>query len=1615
MKKFFLAFLLIFALSLPAYATDFTIISGTPSALYTLVSGDVSVTSDDFIQLTGVYEFTTIENALSFANDTKAYINNTYGLNLELAEDEAENFPDVALKLSASNIGSDAITFSNYGNVTTIEISPSGSSTMTLSTPGTASRHFYFDNSGATITLKNLILNGNSGVGGVSITNGTVNFDTVTFQNIDVSGSALNGGAAIISGGTANFSGCTFDANTASSGGAVYVSGGTATFDGTTSFTGNTATASGGAIDINGGTVTFSSSSTFSNNTAENGGAVYIDGGTVTLASGSTFNGNTANTSGGAILLNSSSTTLSITGAEFTSNTATNGEGGAIIVGTSGGTLNLTGCTFTNNKAANTTGTVGGAISLRGGSLTLDGSTKNSFSNNTANQEGGAIYINGASSVTFSGTNEFSTNTAGTNGGAIYLADINATLGGTLTFKSNTAATSGGAIYIDDLGIAEFTGTANFNSNKATNDSGGAIYANGSGRITAGDATMTFTSNSASQGSFSASGDPTSSDIPATGLGGAVCFAGSGNSTLGTATFDDNLALAGGAVASTGTGGVTFSSASFGTATANTAESGGAVYANGSGTLTFSTADFQKNTAVDHGGAIYVSANGKLKFTTSANFSDNHANTDAEDSGNGGAVYWGGTGSAFTTAFTSTNGITFTENSTLGSSTSSVGDGGAVYFAGTGTLTINSSTNITFDNNTAYNSGGAIAANTGNITIEGVTISYTNTASNGGGGFVYSAAGTVTLNNASISAQTAVNGGAIYALNVSISNSTLSENTVSTNGGAVYTSTGGTLTVNTSTFTDKNKALGNGGAVYADNSTVTIDDSLFTSNEATSNGGSSYFVNNCTSTITLSTFDDNAGMFGGAISSKGKIYIRKSYFTDNHALMRGGAVFFDQAGGEGHFEAEQSMFYGHTAGDGAAAGGQGGALHITADYAEIDSCTFDTNACTAGQNVRGGAVFLDTSGGISPSISLVENSTFTLNRAINGTTESIGGALYADGALRIRSCTLTLNNVATTKGGGLYIGSSGNITISGTLFVGNSAALGGDVWSDGTWTSMGYNRVGIYGTGSANASWIANPVPDSDKENKSWTTETFYSDNALDDNEIDDSKPPYIGSSLMEATQRLQTIMLKEDANLTASDRATNIIPYNLRFQFPEFDQRGAQRRRVVSGTGVPLDIGPLLFGGTWEPDEEPTNPYTIAYVQISGVPNSIRKIGQTASLIAKIYYTNGRTAYGGTGTGNEAVVWSATPAGYLKVNSETGVITAMRLTTGESYVTLTCQTVRTDETGNPSTATARIKIDPALEFGELNNSPESGNSDTVQIIRDLRYEFEEYNMGYGLIDKNIEIVQSYNYQDIISTIWGVDNAEAIATTASNYQVAASSTNALVYSVSVANVNKGAVTPPMTYLCSFTGEELKSILGYSLASSMLASDETPVDAATAAKIFSVLKIEFEGENGYALPILGPESSINVADAINKGALEVTYNNDQGIDIKINLMVANLASDSTALKITESSRSNLKGAVIIPDGADDGQISGEIIFPQKEITASESDNDSTETKTDENNQQTTPKTQTIKTASNAQESSSSGGGTGCNLVRSEELGVRGVLLFLTAMFMFASMKMKIRRG
>ena len=1585
-KKFLLALGLVVAFSLPATATEFIITSSTVSSsdLYTVEVHSDDVTSEDVTEYKlrpAPYRFNTIKDALEFADDPAEY------LGLELTDSES-NFPNVSITLEATDskttsiIGGE-IRMNDYSNVTDFEIAPNN--IRTFYTPASATRHFIFDSS-ANVKLSNLIFEPNDATGGLAISLGTVELDTITFQNMNLSSG--NGGAISISGGSDHsFVDCTFANNTAGNGGAVYISGGSGiSFTGTNSFTGNT-----------------------------------------------------AGTNGGAIVSTAASVTLNLEEAVFTNNTAQ--LGGAIMI--TGGSLSVTDCSFTTNSADIN----GGAIYLsRGNDFTFSSSSKkNSFQSNSAANDGGAIYVAGGSSLTFSGENEFDDNTAGNNGGAIAYnaATSSAPEFAGISFNNNHAV-NGGAVALL-AGNVTFTDDIKFSQhNDITN--GGVLYIATSGTVNI-ESDVTFSNNSAANGGiiYATNGTLNLNCDLTEGVStsnGGVLYADGSNLTVNiNGSIRNNTAAdCGGAVyIANGIVNISGTSESSGTSTEasgdviieyNTANYGGAIYlaesnrarlnVNGSGLVTFSN-----NTATNGGGAIYAGLNSRITFRAPILFETNRV-TD----GNGGAMWL----AASTQIPAGT--VTFHENTAerVDEKDDTIGNGGALYIGGatSSSVVLNSDYNYIFTDNEAYAFGGAIYTLSSDITFDSFDITLKNTA-RVGGGFASSATGRITLQNGTIvSNQEAPDGGAIYASEVRVNGSTVTSNNATTgSGGAIYATslilienselsgnssqgTGqgvgggavyvvGDLTV-TDSVLENNTANKEGAAIFANNdpgsnTTARIDNSYFNYNRILidGNGGAVNLQNNQTTTVSNNTFTNNESQRdGGALSAQGKLLsISNCYFQGNVAARWGGAVFFSQSNSndpEASFSMTSSMFT-ENKGTGGQTEGGGGAVYVATNTVSIRKCTFDSNFLMAGNNGGdyGGALYIDTT--INPTGSdndVIENCTFVNNYIDGGSWETSGGGAVAIRCeiANIRSCTMT-SNKADHKGSAIYV-KDGKVTISGTIAVGNTDVGAYDIWVDSTVLSGGFNRIGIYGQGGGVTDFYSVTGNTTDRTSYPHNTfmtlrSTFFSTNELAENEVSSTVPPYIGSDkYSEGKFRLLTLMLSEDVTLAEEYRATNAIPYSRRQSFPADDERGVNRRNPDIG----IDIGAVFFDGTRPGTGQGENAgYSIAYIQISGVPNMIRRIGQTVSLIAKVYFTNGRTAYGGTGANDVPVVWSASPAGYLKVEPETGVFTSMRATTGETYVTITVSTLSTDLSGNPSTAIARIKISPELEFSDLNTSPESGNSDTVDIVRGLRYEFEEYNIGYGRVDKNIALIEDDKSTSVFEAIWGVTPSLVSTANLNDIQILESDTSSTL--VNIVGASAGALTrDPLVFPCTFSGSELKTALGesnYSNVQMDIMSSQfynTAITKTTAAEIFKTLRIDFQGEENL-IHVLGPDSSVSVEEAIDCGALDIQpADNGNGIALKLTATLANVgvSTGSVSAASDVGGASIINGSLIVPDGTNDNKIYGTMTFPQKKITASTSEK---ETKTDSTENKTTE--QASQTSSEAKKSSSSSGsgGGGCN--------------------------------
>ena len=170
--------------------------------------------------------------------------------------------------------------------------------------------------------------------------------------------------------------------------------------------------------------------------------------------------------------------------------------------------------------------------------------------------------------------------------------------------------------------------------------------------------------------------------------------------------------------------------------------------------------------------------------------------------------------------------------------------------AGTLTITGLGSSSLTIDANQG-NFGIFTIDTGGNLTISGVTVSGANISSGTGGGF--NNFGTLTVSNSTISGNTVGDfGGGIYNNGaLTVSNSTLSGNRANF-GAGVFNNSNSTSTISNSTFSaNKATTLGGGFNNFGTNGIVTLTNSTLSGNSArgTSDGGGIYNSGGCTLNI----------------------------------------------------------------------------------------------------------------------------------------------------------------------------------------------------------------------------------------------------------------------------------------------------------------------------------------------------------------------------------------------------------------------------------------------------------------------------------------------------------------------------------------------------------------------------------------------------------------------------------------------------------------------------------------------------------------------------------------------------------------------------------------------
>lgn len=792
----------------------------------------------------------------------------------------------------------------------------------------------------------------------------------------------------------------------------------------------------------------------------QNGGAIYSEG--LLTIRDSELSGNAAS-SGGAISTymqgygSSDRTVLEIDGTTIQGNEARSGYGGAISVrgygfGFGDNTAESVSISSSSVITGNTSSSRGGAIyaNLPTGSQleitdsTVDGNTTSSFS------QGGGIYLragtfgdSGTDQVELSVVNSsISGNTAGSSGGGIFAYGYDDQLRVTLssaTIDGNDSSGSGGGVYFRQSSfsagapLVAFISSTSISDNDALQGSGGAIYvANSSGGVlnisdstldrntasSRGGATFVNLSGGTTSSNIISVTDSSLSDNDASSAGGGLYLRSSGGGSLSIISSSMDINTAG------GNGGGAYANLSGGTADAefvvldsslsgNTTSSGsgGGLYLHSNTTAAnVNVADsyIDGNGSTNRGGGVYFRSSFNGSGVEQFSISNSSVTGNSTTNRGGGIFHYSSTRSELTVSGSDID---------FNTASSSSSDGGGLYAAADSgsTLSISSSS---LDGNSVGSDGGGVFLKTNFsstpvseiVSITATTISG-NTATNGRGGGIYhrsqSSIVDVSLAAATIQGNASGSqGGGLYSHSdsgstLSVSNSTIDDNTSVSHGGGVFLQTDmrnplvpEVVTVTSSSIFGNTASNGQGGGIYHKSESpfeMVISQSEISSNIARGGSGGGIFTN-------------------VAALSESTLTIAQTTISDNEALD------------------------------------DGGGLYVT--FPEGDYTDFDT----AGVFISDTLMLNNISGadGIDNDTDLAIDEPDEMNRNANGGAAFIrfgpgsGAHEIAKNAKVEVARTLISGNVASNRGGGLYLYGAGGaeFSIVNSRVSGNTTGLG---------------------------------------------------------------------------------------------------------------------------------------------------------------------------------------------------------------------------------------------------------------------------------------------------------------------------------------------------------------------------------------------------------------------------------------------------------------------------------------------------------------------------------------------------------------------------------------------
>jgi hypothetical protein len=434
------------------------------------------------------------------------------------------------------------------------------------------------------------------------------------------------------------------------------------------------------------------------------------------------------------------------------------------------------------------------------------------------------------------------------------------------------------------------------------------------------------------------------------------------------------------------------------------------------------------------------------------------------------------------------------------------------YYGGGGMSNESSSspilTNVAFISNTQVSGGGGGGMynnNASHPTLTDVTFSGNSAGLYGGG--MYNDYSHPTLANVTFISNTAFSGGGMYnqySSNPTVTNVTFISNTVSSDGGGMCNTSNSNPALTNVTFSGNSASSSDGGGgMYNDYSHPTLTDVTFISNTA-ANGGGMYNDWSSSPTLTDVTFSGNStgeypdGRGGGMYNMHGSSPMLTNVTFNDNTASNGGS-----GGGMYNYISSSPTLTDVTFSGNTAATGGGGMINHSSSNPALENVTFINNTT----DFRGGGMYNFDSHPMMTNVTFISNtatyyggggmynyssSPTVVNVTFSGNTAAYGnggGGMYNEDNSNPTVTNVTFSGNTAFSGGGMYNQYSSNPTVTNVTFSDNSAQYGdgGGIYNQSSspqirntifWGNTATNGAQIYNDGSGTASVSDSVVED---------------------------------------------------------------------------------------------------------------------------------------------------------------------------------------------------------------------------------------------------------------------------------------------------------------------------------------------------------------------------------------------------------------------------------------------------------------------------------------------------------------------------------------------------------